>query len=136
MRPNNILVFLPLLVIPVVVVVGLAASMGVAGVDILGSGSSSVEAPPVWVSDVRWGLCEADKAYLAEVYVTLRSEEPVFDLTVSVVLKGPGGEVLAQKVFQDVDVDYHDCEAILDWCLETPIPVKDVVNIGVTVVQA
>ena len=110
--------------------------MRVAGVDLLGAGSSRVEAPPVWVSDVRWGLCDADRSRLAEVYVTLRSEEPVFDLTVCVALKGPGGEVLAQRAFEDVDVDYHDCEVVLDWCLEEPVPVEDVAYVCVAVVGA
>jgi len=84
------------------IVVTFAASLGVGGVNLLGSGSADVKAQPVEVTSVDWELNPNNSALVNSAHVTIRATDGQthtgdFYLTA----KDSQGNVLAQQEISD-----------------------------------
>jgi len=99
-----------------VAVVAFAASLGVEGVNQLGSGSAGVKAQPVEVTDINWELSPNNSALVNSAHVTIRTTDGQthtgdFFLTA----KDSQGNVLAQQEISNLTIDQYGTKVEFVW---------------------
>lgn len=118
-------------------VVGAAASLTVSGVDKLGSGSATVDAPAgVEVTDVRWTL-DTDITKVRKVEVSFAAVVPSVTADVTLQLRDDFG-VIRNALFVDVFIDGGFGDTTVVWNLLADggsIPAADITGFDITVIQ-
>ena len=124
--------------------VGWAASLTVGGVDDLGSGSASVDAPPgVQVTDVEWFLDPGDSSKVARVDVTFAGIDPGITVDIYLALKDTSGNDLRSIALLSEFID-GGFGTTLSWVMVNPstqptntvVPAADITEFAITVTQA
>ena len=119
-------------------VVGAAASITVGGVDELGSGSATVDAPAgVEVVDVEWTLLATDTTRVRKVVVSFAALNPGIFADVSLQLSGTSG-VIRNAEFPNFFIDGGVGDPPITWNLlgdGGSIPAADITGFEITVIQ-
>ena len=130
---------LKFLMVPLVLVllgagVGSAATMGVGGVDNLGSGTEVVSPPEVEVTGVEWQINPADYTEVRRVDVSLRTTDGnTHTLDLYLILKDAGGNVIQQKADISGGFTVDGFGATYQWVLSPYELASDIAVFAVTV---
>ena len=134
-----------LAVIPVLALLGAAfgyaASLGISGIDQLGSATEVVSPPELEVTDVQWTVSAADSSKVGQVDITIEAigwmvgDDPYGPCDFYFVLKDSGGAVLDKTTVMTKFVNSSDGEWTFEWDLGSAIPAEDIAVFAITVIE-
>jgi len=132
-----------LTVIPVLALLGsmfgFAASMGVSGVEDLGSGTAVVSPPEIEVTCVEWTIVPADYTKVGQVKITVEAigwiDTAYGPYDFYFILKDSGGGVIAQRFVPNTFVNTIDGIHVFEWDFGSAIDASLIAQFGITVVD-